>query len=135
MKPSWGAWIAASISATFMAGKRALEQQIPDFLEAPRRLLEFLDSKVVQLLFHPAMAASRFGFKLFNRTSQKALQVLERISGVGFLDDISEFLMAFEGMAEGFRKRATRVREVLLGPASGFLLVNKPRFRLANFFR
>jgi anion-transporting ArsA/GET3 family ATPase len=72
------------------------------------------------------MAAGRFGFKLFHRTSQKALQVLERISGVGFLDDISEFLMAFEGMSEGFRDRATRVRDLLLGPTSGFLLVSGP---------
>jgi anion-transporting ArsA/GET3 family ATPase len=58
-------------------------QHALDFLEAPRRLLEFLDSRVVQLLFHPAMAAGRFGFKLFNRTSQKVLQVLERFEHVG----------------------------------------------------
>jgi anion-transporting ArsA/GET3 family ATPase len=101
-------------------------QHALDFLDAPRRLLEFLDSRLVQLLFHPAMAAGRFGFKLFNRTSQKALQMLERISGVGFLEDISEFLMAFEGMSEGFRDRATRVRQLLLGPTSGFLLVSGP---------
>jgi anion-transporting ArsA/GET3 family ATPase len=101
-------------------------QHALDFLDAPRRLLEFLDSRLVQLLFHPAMAAGRFGFKLFNRTSQKALQMLERISGVGFLEDISEFLMAFEGMSEGFRDRATRVRQLLLGPTSGFLLVSSP---------
>jgi anion-transporting ArsA/GET3 family ATPase len=101
-------------------------QHALDFLDAPRRLLEFLDSRLVQLLFHPAMAAGRFGFKLFNRTSQKALQMLERVSGVGFLEDISEFLMAFEGMSEGFRARATRVRQLLLGPASSFLLISGP---------
>jgi anion-transporting ArsA/GET3 family ATPase len=98
-------------------------QHALDFLDAPRRLLEFLDSRLVQLLFHPAMAAGRFGFRIFNRTSQRILRGLERISGVGFLEDISEFLLAFEGMSEGFRERATRVRELLLGPTSTFLLV------------
>lgn len=101
-------------------------QHALDFLDAPRRLVEFLESRLVQLLFHPAMAASRFGFKLFNRTGQKVLQVIERISGVGFLEDISEFLMAFEGMSEGFRDRATHVRSLLLGKTSSFLLVVGP---------
>jgi anion-transporting ArsA/GET3 family ATPase len=98
-------------------------QHALDFLDAPRRLLEFLDSRLVQLLFHPAMAAGRFGFRIFNRTSQRILRGLERVSGVGFLEDISEFLLAFEGMSEGFRERATRVRELLLGSTSRFLLV------------
>jgi anion-transporting ArsA/GET3 family ATPase len=101
-------------------------QHALDFLEAPRRLLEFLDSRLVHLLVHPAMAAGRFGFRIFHRTSQRVLQMVERVSGVGFLEDISEFLLAIEGMAEGFRDRATNVRRLLLGPQSAFLLVAAP---------
>jgi anion-transporting ArsA/GET3 family ATPase len=101
-------------------------QHALDFVEAPRRLVEFLDSRLVQLLIHPAMAAGRFGFRIFHRTSQRALQLMERISGVRFLQDISEFLMAIEGMSEGFRERATRVRELLLGCDSAYLLVAGP---------
>jgi anion-transporting ArsA/GET3 family ATPase len=98
-------------------------QHALDFLEAPERLLEFLDSRLVQLLIHPAMAAGRFGFRLFQRGTRRALQLIERVSGIGFLEDISEFLLAFEGMSEGFRARATRVRELLLGPDASFVLV------------
>jgi anion-transporting ArsA/GET3 family ATPase len=97
-----------------------------DFLEAPRRMVEFLDSRLVQLLVHPAMAAGRLGFRIFQRTSQRVLRAIERISGVGFLQDISEFLLAFEGMSEGFRERATKVRELLLSRQSAFLLVAGP---------
>jgi anion-transporting ArsA/GET3 family ATPase len=75
---------------------------------------------------HPAMAAGRFGFKIFQRASQRALQVMERISGVAFLEDISEFLLAIEGMSEGFRDRATRVRQLLLGRSSAFLVIAGP---------
>jgi anion-transporting ArsA/GET3 family ATPase len=98
-------------------------QHALDFLEAPQRLIEFLDSRLVQMLIHPAFVAGRFGFRLFHRGTQWVLQVLERVSGIGFLEDFSEFLLAFEGMAEGFRERARRVRTLLLGPSSTFLLV------------
>jgi anion-transporting ArsA/GET3 family ATPase len=98
-------------------------QHALDFLEAPERLLEFLDSRLVQLWIHPAMAAGRFGFRLFQRGTRRALQLIERVSGIGFLEDISEFLLAFEGMSEGFRSRATQVSELLRGPEASFVLV------------
>jgi anion-transporting ArsA/GET3 family ATPase len=101
-------------------------QHALDFLEAPRRMVEFLDSRLVALLVHPAMAAGRFGFKIFHRTSQRVLKAIERISGVGFLEDISEFLLAIEGMAEGFKDRATNVRRLLLGRESAFLVIAGP---------
>lgn len=98
-------------------------QHALDFLEAPARLLDFLDSRLVALLIHPAFAAGRFGFRLFQRSTQRVLKLLEQITGLGFLEDISEFLLAFEAMSEGFRERARRVRELILGPASAFVLV------------
>lgn len=98
-------------------------QHALDFLEAPERLIEFLDGRLVQMLIHPAFAAGRFGFKLFQRGARKVLQVMERLSGISFLEDVSEFLLAFEDMSAGFRQRAAQVRSLLLGPESGFVLV------------
>jgi anion-transporting ArsA/GET3 family ATPase len=101
-------------------------QHALDFLEAPQRLLEFLDSRLVQMLIHPAFAAGRLGFRLFHAGARRALHLMERISGIGFLEDISEFLLAFEGMSAGFRQRAARVRRLLLGPQTAFVLVAGP---------
>jgi anion-transporting ArsA/GET3 family ATPase len=101
-------------------------QHALDFLEAPQRLLEFLDSRLVQMLIHPAFAAGRFGFRLFQQGTRRVLHVLERVSGLSFLEDVSEFLLAFEGMAEGFRERAGRVRAILVGPETTFVLVGGP---------
>ena len=98
-------------------------QHALDFLEAPQRLLEFLDSRLVQMLIHPAFAAGRFGFRLFQRGTHRVLQIIERISGLGFLEDISEFLLAFEGMSGGFRERARRVHALLVGSEAAFVLV------------
>lgn len=101
-------------------------QHALDFLEAPARLLDFLDSRLVALLIHPAFAAGRFGFRLFQRSTHRVLQLLEQVTGLGFLEDISEFLLAFEGMADGFRERARGVRALILGPTSAFVLVTAP---------
>jgi len=101
-------------------------QHALDFLEAPQRLLEFLDSRLVHLLLHPAFAAGRFGFRLFQRSAHQVFKALERVSGISFLEDISEFLLAFEGMSEGFRERAGQVQALLYGPESAFVLAAGP---------
>lgn len=101
-------------------------QHALDFLEAPERLLEFLDSRVVHVLVHPALAAGRFGVRIFQRGTRGILKLIERVSGIGFLEDISEFLMAFEAMSEGFAERARRVRQMLLGPEASFVLAAAP---------
>lgn len=101
-------------------------QHALDFLEAPERLLGFLDSRVVQLLLHPAFAAGRVGFRVFQRGAARVLRTLEKISGVGFLEDVSEFLLAFEGMSEGFRERARRVQALLFGPETAFVVAAAP---------
>lgn len=101
-------------------------QHALDFLEAPRRLVEFLDSRLVQMLLHPAFAAGRFGVRLFQRSSERVLHLIERVSGVAFLEDISEFLLAFEGMSEGFRERAREVQARLVGPDAAFVLAASP---------
>jgi anion-transporting ArsA/GET3 family ATPase len=97
-----------------------------DFLEAPERLIGLLDSRLVQLLLHPALSAGRLGLRLFQRGAHQAFALIERITGFGFLEDISEFLLAFEGMSEGFRKRADGVRELLFGPETAFVLAAAP---------
>src|SRR4030095_8024365 len=75
---------------------------------------------------HPAFAAGRTGFRLFQRGTTRVLQLLERVSGLAFLQDISEFLLAFEGMSEGFRARARTVKALLEGAQSAYVLAVGP---------
>lgn len=93
-----------------------------DFLEAPERLIGLLDSRLVQLLLHPAGGVGRLGLRLFQRSAHQAFALIERITGFGFLEDVSEFLLAFEGMSVGFRRRAEGVRQLLFGPDTAFVL-------------
>jgi len=101
-------------------------QHALDFLEAPERLLGFLESPLVRLMLHPAFAAGRTGFRLFQRGAARVLKLMERVSGLAFLEDVSEFLLAFEGMSEGFRERARTVERTLFGPQTAFVLAAGP---------
>ncbi|MDP6979639.1 MAG: ArsA-related P-loop ATPase [Myxococcota bacterium] len=101
-------------------------QHVLEFLDAPRRLVEFLDSRLVKLLVHPAMAAGRWSVRMFQRPVQGALQLLERVTGVGFLEDLSSFLLAIDDLSDGFKSRAARIESTLLGPQTAFVLVAGP---------
>ena len=84
---------------------------------------EFLDSRFVRSLVHPAVSASRFGARLLGRGLQRVLKLIERVAGGGFLDDIAEFMQAVDGLSLGLDERSKRVEEFLLGSESSFVLV------------
>jgi anion-transporting ArsA/GET3 family ATPase len=66
------------------------------------------------------------GMSLGARTLSKTIG---RIAGAELLQDLGEFLAAFEGMYEGFKQRAAEVSELLRDRATGFLIVTAPERR------
>jgi anion-transporting ArsA/GET3 family ATPase len=97
-----------------------------DFLEAPDRLMDFLDTSVLRWFLRPYFVAGRLTLKVATRTGAIALRLADRFLGLQFLQDLSEFFLAFESMYEGFKERATRVHTLLRDSASGFVLVAGP---------
>jgi anion-transporting ArsA/GET3 family ATPase len=95
-----------------------------DFLEAPERLLAFLDTSVLRHFLKPYFVAGRLTLKVASRAGAVALKLADRVLGLEFLQDLSEFFLAFEGMYDGFKERAARVKAVL-GRAA-FVLVATP---------
>jgi anion-transporting ArsA/GET3 family ATPase len=94
-----------------------------EFLDAPRRLTGLLDAQLLRLMFRPAAAMGRTGFRLFQLGSSTVLRTIERISGFEFLRAVSEFLLALESMLEGFHERAQATEALMRGPECGFVLV------------
>ena len=94
-----------------------------DFLDAPRRLSEFIDSRSFQVLAAP----SRMGLKVLGRGTGVALSLLKRATGIDVLQDLGEFFRAFGGMTEGMRERAGRVNALLADSRTAFVLVTSPR--------
>jgi anion-transporting ArsA/GET3 family ATPase len=97
-----------------------------DFLEAPERLLDFLDTSVLRWFLKPYFVAGRLTLKVATRTGAVAFRLADRFLGLQFLQDLSEFFLAFEGMYAGFKERAGRVHALLRQEDAGFVLVASP---------
>ena len=97
-----------------------------DFLEAPDRLMAFLDASVLRWFLRPYFAAGKLTLRVATRTGALALRLADRFLGLQFLAELSEFFLAFESMYAGFKERAERVFALLRDPGSGFLLVAGP---------
>jgi anion-transporting ArsA/GET3 family ATPase len=104
-------------------------RQALDFLEAPDRLMSFLDTSILRFFLKPYFVAGRLTFKIATRAGAIAFKLVDRFLGLQFLQDLSEFFLAFEGMYDGFKERAARVHALLRDPASGFVLVAGPSFQ------
>jgi anion-transporting ArsA/GET3 family ATPase len=94
-----------------------------DFLDAPRRLTRFLDNRLFRLLMMPTRAY----LKAVNMATQTFLRAVSRIIGTEVVQDAVAFFQAFEGMEDGFRRRAAHVHTLLADPDTAFLLVASPR--------
>ena len=103
-------------------------RQALDFLEAPQRIVSFLDSGALRIALRPwfdergsLRGASRLG--LLGRGLEA---FLDRVVGLGLLRDMAEFFQAFGPLYEGFRERALEVQELLRSPETSFVLVSGP---------
>ena len=94
-----------------------------DFLDAPRRLTHFLENRLFQALMKP----TRAGLKFMGVAAQALLRTIAKVAGADIVRDAVTFFQAFEGMEEGFRDRAARVRELLVQDDTSFVLVASPR--------
>ena len=97
-----------------------------DFLEAPERMMGFLDASVLRWFLKPYFVAGRLTLKVATATGKVALKLVDRYLGLQFLQDLSEFFLAFESMYAGFKERAAEVHRMLRDDASGFVLVASP---------
>ncbi|HEX6228211.1 MAG TPA: ArsA-related P-loop ATPase [Solirubrobacterales bacterium] len=94
-----------------------------DFLDAPRRLMQFIEGRSLRVFMRPSGLAARVA----GRGASVALSVLKRIVGFDLLADLAEFFNAFSGMVDGFQARAKRVNSLLADDHTCFLVVCGPQ--------
>jgi anion-transporting ArsA/GET3 family ATPase len=100
-------------------------RQALDFLEAPARIVGFLDSGALRLALRSwfdeegnLRATSRWG-----PLGRRAERFLDGVVGMDLLRDMAEFFQAFGPLYEGFRERAHQVEALLRSPRTLFVLV------------
>ncbi len=100
-----------------------------DFIDAPDRITRFIEGKTLRMVMEGGLKAGGLGLRALGRGSLLIWKAVERVIGVSLFSDITEFLLAFDGMYDGFKDRATAVRALLGDPLTVFLLVTAPERR------
>lgn len=102
-------------------------RQALDFLEAPDRIVNFLDSGAIKLALKPWWEAGGGLTRLPMRLAAKGAEgIANRLLGMKLLGDMLEFFRAFAPLYDGFRERAHQVRLLLREPETLFILVSGP---------
>ena len=99
-----------------------------DFLDAPKKLTNFLDHRVYRWLVTPA----RGGLKVLNFAAQPILRTIGRVIGADVLADAVDFFRAFEGIEDGFRRRAYQVDALLRSGDTRYVVIASPRSDTVN---
>jgi anion-transporting ArsA/GET3 family ATPase len=83
-----------------------------DFLDAPRRLLELLNSRAITLLGRSGGSLLR-GLKVVDFAARTVLSAFDRATGLHLLGDVQSFVESFAGMYDGFAERAQNAAALL----------------------
>ena len=97
-----------------------------DFLDAPERLVEALDSATMRWFVQAFESTGKLSLNLLARSAAVVLRGLGRITGGGFLEAMAEFITELNDLFGGFRQRAKIVEEALRSPEVSFVLVTSP---------
>jgi anion-transporting ArsA/GET3 family ATPase len=97
-----------------------------EFLDAPRRLTSFFESRVLRWFLLPYARAGGGLMRVANVAAITFLKVLKRIVGGPVLKDTAEFFGNLEGMYDGFKSRARAVSALLQSDVTAFVVVTSP---------
>jgi anion-transporting ArsA/GET3 family ATPase len=93
-----------------------------DFLDAPARLVRFIDGRALKIFLAPGGSATR----LLGRGAGLVLALFARLTGVDLFGEVSAFFASIGELTEGFAERARGVEELMRDPTTAFLLLSTP---------
>jgi anion-transporting ArsA/GET3 family ATPase len=108
-----------------------------DFLDAPRRMTDFLDGRFLKMFLSTGVSAGRAVGRVAAFGTGVFMKAASRITGAGALDDLAEFFQSFDGMYEGFKQRSQAVHRLLASEDTAFVVVASPEpgaLREARYF-
>ena len=97
-----------------------------DFLDAPKRLTDFLEGRFLRMFLAPGLAAGKLATRVAGFGAGVFMKAASRLTGQAVLGDLAEFFQSFEGMYDGFKQRAQGVYRLLQSPTSAFVVVATP---------
>ncbi len=109
-----------------------------DFLEAPGRLIHFLDERVMTWFVDPPGTNRVFGRRIMMGTTAVVYKLLGYVFGQDFVDDLTQFFADFQGLYEGFVERHEQVLKLFRTDTTSFVTVCAPTessLDVATFFQ
>lgn len=97
-----------------------------DFLDAPDKMIGAMDSPAIRAFVSAFEKTGKLSFNLVSRAMEKVLSGLGAFTGIEFLTQVAEFLSDIQSLFGGFKDRASRVRETMMGRDVAFVLVTSP---------
>ena len=97
-----------------------------DFLDAPERLIEAIDSAAMRWLVQTFEKSGRFSLNFVARGVAFVLRGIGRLTGKGFLEHLAEFVVELNELFGGFRERAAVVAKAFRSPDLAYVLVTSP---------
>ncbi len=93
-----------------------------DFLDAPGRMLGFLEGRALQVFLAPGGLTAR----LFGRGTAIVFSIFARVTGVDMVGELSTFFRSLSSVMDGFGERTRGVAQLLREPQTTFLIVTSP---------
>ncbi len=97
-----------------------------DFLDAPERLIDAIDSPAMRWFITIFENAGKAGFGLVGRGATVLLKGIARFTGLEFLKQVADFVSGINELFGGFKDRAEEVSNALRSPEVAFILVTSP---------
>jgi len=97
-----------------------------EFLDAPRRLEDFFDRSLIAWLVRPTMSAGWSVWKTAGKSVRFVFERIEAATGIQALAQIADFFVAIEQLIDGITERSRKVRSLLQGADTAFVLVSGP---------
>src|SRR5215831_10411541 len=94
-----------------------------DFLDAPRRLLALLESRVFGILKDPTSILPGAGSRIAHFVLDAVLRGLERFTGMGLVREVGDFVRAIDTLSLALAARIRAVQTTLTGAGTALVLV------------
>ncbi len=97
-----------------------------DFLDAPQRLVEALDSTAMKWFIEAFQESGKLSFNILAKSAAIVLKGISKLTGGDFLEQMAQFVTELNDLFGGFKERAQQVAAALRSPDVAFVLVTSP---------